>query len=59
MSPETIGIFDGWWNSLSPAEKEASIENNEKLKAYGFSQEDIVYMALRAPSVLENIIARI
>ena len=42
MSSETIGIFDGWWNSLSPAEKEASIENNEKLKVYGFSQEDIV-----------------
>ena len=50
---ETVGLFEGWWNSLEEAEKEAVLRKAKEVMDDGYSIQNILDKSIASSQYLQ------
>lgn len=50
---ETVGLFEGWWNSLNETEKETILKRTNELMDDGYPMPDILDMSIASSQYLQ------
>ena len=50
---KTVGLFEGWWNSLSETEKETILKRTNELMDKGYSVWDILDNSIASSQYLQ------